>query len=184
MVVMNSIKIYTRHHKSIYAQRNLVMQGRSINSASATRMDLGYFQRTLKPRSNGVNVWVIKTFRGMESCFYFVTGQEKDKAQALIWHLKAANKGLVQSQFRFRVCYAKGEDVQKDKVEAARFYSMVADQGYDYGHIYLAVMYTIGRCVVKDEVEAVNWYRKAADQGNPYGQIDPGAGKCSLAPAR
>jgi tetratricopeptide (TPR) repeat protein len=91
------------------------------------------------------------------------TGVEKDLVEAVKWYRKAAEKGNVNGQFNFAVCYEQGWGVEKDLAEAAKWYRKAAEKGNPGAQKRLAGMFEHGDGVAKDLAEAGKWYRKAAE---------------------
>lgn len=99
-----------------------------------------------------------------------IPGIEKDVHEAAKWLEKAAEKGMVDSQWMFAdLCY-NGIGVQQNYEQAFKWYRKAAEQGDACAQYNLGVCYENGQGVERNVVEAVKWYRKAAEQGDAYAQ--------------
>ena len=63
-------------------------------------------------------------------CYYNGDGVAVDKAEAIKWFRKAAEKGRPESQTMLGMCYLNGEGVAADKTEAVKWLWKAAEQGY------------------------------------------------------
>ena len=63
-------------------------------------------------------------------CYYNGDGVAVDKAEAVKWLRKAAEKGHPESQTMLGMCYLNGEGVAADKTEAVKWLWKAAEQGY------------------------------------------------------
>ena len=63
-------------------------------------------------------------------CYYNGDGVAVDKAEAVKWLRKAAEKGRPESQTMLGMCYLNGEGVAADKTEAVKWLWKAAEQGY------------------------------------------------------
>ena len=102
-----------------------------------------------------------------------------DKAEALEWFRKAAEKDHEVARFEIANCYREGDGVEQNPAEAFKWYRKAADQSLVYaekngyvrdfksvdGMYRLAECYRIGDGVEPDSAEAFKWYRKAAEIG-------------------
>ena len=63
-------------------------------------------------------------------CYCNGDGVAVDKAEAVKWFRKAAEKGRPESQTMLGMCYLNGEGVAADKTEAVKWLWKAAEQGY------------------------------------------------------
>lgn len=109
-------------------------------------------------------------FYGEEDDDVGIPGIEKDVHEAAKWLEKAAEKGMVDSQWMFAdLCY-NGIGVQQNYEQAFKWFRKAAEQGDACAQYNLGVCYENGQGVERNVVEAVKWYRKAAEQGDAYAQ--------------
>ncbi len=101
-------------------------------------------------------------------------GVAQDRAEAVKWFMKAAEKDIVEAYFNLGICYANGWGVPKDDSEAAKWLRKAADKGDADAQFRLGNLYDNGRGVAMDDVEAVKLYRSAAMQGHAMAQHDLG----------
>lgn len=87
---------------------------------------------------------------------------------ALGLYTKAAEKGLLEAQYKLGEIYSLGnEAVEADEFEAEKWYRMAAEGGFAEAQYELGEIYYIGNdAVEEDNKEAKKWYRKAAQQGH------------------
>jgi TPR repeat protein len=98
-----------------------------------------------------------------------LTGNAPDYAEAMRWHLKAAeekgaNNALAQNNIGR--AYQAGEGVPKDAAAPARWYRKAADQGYGVAEFNLAVMLRNGAPgVPQDHAAALELAHRAEQHG-------------------
>ena len=114
-------------------------------------------------------------------CYYNGDGVVVDKAEAVKWLRKAAEKGHLQAQTLIGAFYFQGDGVAVDKAEAIKWFRKAAVQGYPQAQSILGSCYFKGEGVAEDQAEAVKWFRKAAEKGHPESQgmlgLRPRAGR-------
>lgn len=108
--------------------------------------------------------------------------EEQDKpAEALVWYLKAAQKGFAEAQTALGRLYDAGEGVERDEDKALAWYAKAAAQGDDEAQFALGEH---AEESLNDNKAAQQWYEKAALQSNADAQYrlglllindDPGA---------
>jgi TPR repeat protein len=103
-------------------------------------------------------------------CYYNGDGVAVDKAEAVKWLRKAAEKGHLQAQTLIGAFYFQGDGVAVDKAEAIKWFRKAAVQGYPQAQSILGSCYFKGEGVAEDQAEAVKWFRKAAEKGHPESQ--------------
>lgn len=86
----------------------------------------------------------------------------------------AADRGLVEAQFRLGECYAQGQGVARDPAMAAQWWAQAATQGHGDAAHALAIAYLDGVGIPKDEVQAAFWLEKAAVAGHAKAQWNLG----------
>lgn len=102
-------------------------------------------------------------------------GVEQDKAAALDWYRKSADRGYPQAQLLLGILYDQGVGVPQDYAQAAVWYRKAAEQGYAKAQYNLAGLYDAGQGVEQDGRQAAEWYRRAAEQGYARAQFNLGA---------
>ena len=98
-------------------------------------------------------------------CYYNGDGVVVDKAEAVKWLRKAAEKGHPESQGMLGLCYFKGEGVAVNYAEAVKWFRKAAEKGRPESQTMLGMCYLNGEGVAADKTEAVKWLWKAAEQG-------------------
>lgn len=99
--------------------------------------------------------------------YYNGKGVEKDYAEALKWHRKAAERGNAKAQAAIGGFYLGGIVVKKDTAEAVKWLRKAAEQGHIESLFSLWAIYRFGESVIKQDLdEAAKWYRKVEAQGN------------------
>lgn len=94
--------------------------------------------------------------------------EEQDKpADALVWYLKAAQKGYAEAQTALGRLYDAGEGVARDEDQALAWYGKAAAQGDDDAQFALGEH---AEDDLNDKKRAQQWYEKAAVQGNADAQ--------------
>jgi uncharacterized protein len=89
----------------------------------------------------------------------------QDDAAAISWYRKAADQGLVDSQFLLGVMYLAGRGVPQDYVAAKSWFLKAADQGHGDAQFNLGALYS-GQGVSQDYVTAHMWLNLPAAGGN------------------
>lgn len=101
----------------------------------------------------------------------FGKGLPQNRAEAMNYHLDAAELGSVNAQHALGIIYKKGSDDEKrDAVKAAAWFKKAAEQGNPNSQNELGQMYAAGLGVPKDPVEAAKWFQKSANNGLVEGQ--------------
>ena len=91
-------------------------------------------------------------------------GVPQDDAEAVNWHLKAAEQGRALAQVSLVEMYKRGNGVPQDYVEAVAWYRRAAEQGHALGQFYLGGSYERGEGVPQDAVQAHVWFNLAASR--------------------
>ena len=55
---------------------------------------------------------------------------DADKAEAVKWFRKAADRWHSSAQYNLGVCYLKGDGIEKDKEEAVKWFRKAAENGH------------------------------------------------------
>eukprot|EP00299_Pterocystis_sp_00344_P011599 c5440_g1_i1.p1 GENE.c5440_g1_i1~~c5440_g1_i1.p1 ORF type:complete len:307 (+),score=70.55 c5440_g1_i1:36-956(+) len=97
-------------------------------------------------------------------------GVAEDRAIALKWFLKAAERGHPGSQFDVGLMYEMGIIVEKDMVVANHWYQLAAVQGVVEAQFNLGLNYMNGNGVPTNTEEAIRLFNLAAEQGDPDAQ--------------
>lgn len=145
----------------------------TMTAAGAARADFAGGLRAYESRDYATALRLFKADGGPDSCYvlgimyYKGEGVTADKAEAVKWLRKAAEKGNVRAQYNLGMMYDKGDGVPKNLKEAAGWYRKAAEKGHVQSQFNLGLMYTNGEGVPKDRKEAVKWLRKAASKGHP-----------------
>ena len=90
---------------------------------------------------------------------------EKNYAEAVKWHRKAAEQGHADAQNYLGFCYHQGRGVELNHEEAVKWYQKAAEQGNAEAQSSLGFCYERGHGVEQNYAEAAKWYKKAADNG-------------------
>ena len=69
--------------------------------------------------------------RNLADCLRKGEGVPVNMEEAFAWHMRAAEKENIKSQFRIGECYTNGWGVKADLEEANRWYNIAANQGYE-----------------------------------------------------
>lgn len=93
-------------------------------------------------------------------------GAEKNYAEAAVWYRKAAEQGVISSQYTLAYFYANGLGVAQDNAQAIHWYRQAAARGSEYAQAQLGWHYCYGQGVDADPDQARFWWNKAAAQGN------------------
>ncbi|MEO5377924.1 MAG: sel1 repeat family protein [Magnetococcus sp. DMHC-6] len=88
-----------------------------------------------------------------------------DYAQAIKWHLLAAEQGYAASQHDLGVIYAEGLGVSQDSAHAAEWFAKSAAQGDGNAQNNLAILYATGDGVSLDLLKAYMWFTLAIQNG-------------------
>jgi TPR repeat protein len=98
-------------------------------------------------------------------------GVSRDRAEALSWYRKAADRG---DAYSLGVVYAEGVGVEQDLAQAVIWYRKAADLGDASAQGALGSLYYFGgsifnpaKSLPKDFTQARVWLEKAAEQGEP-----------------
>jgi TPR repeat protein len=103
-------------------------------------------------------------------------GVDKDCAQAIYWHRKAADQGNVSAYFNLGTLYYQGGNgIEKNSLMAFYWWLKAALQGHARAQNNIASMYKHGiKGIEKSYSQALSWYAKAANQNNPDAQYNLG----------
>ena len=114
---------------------------------------------------------------------YYETTQtdRKDMSKAVLYYMKAANKGYFHAQKKLGLLYAEGKGVKQDEQKSlfwlqkvAEHHRIKAQKGDADAQWRYAYCFVYGEGVEKDPEQAVLWYTKSAEQGNAKGQTNLG----------
>ena len=94
----------------------------------------------------------------------------KNRAEAVKWYRRAAEKGHAEAQQNLGVCYFNGWGVAKNAAEAVKWFRKAAEKGVAEAQVCLGACYADGIGVKQSDHEAELWFRKAAKQGNKVAQ--------------
>lgn len=142
-------------------------------AAPAARADFATGLKAYESHDYATALRLLKADGGPDSCYvlgimyYKGEGVTADKAEAIRWLRRSAEKGNVRAAYNLGMIYDKGDGVHQDLKEAAKWYRKAAEKGHAQSQFNLGLMYTNGEGVPKDHQEAVRWLRKAARQGHP-----------------
>ena len=100
--------------------------------------------------------------------YYGLEGLKEDKATALKWYRKAADKGHAEAMNMVGLYYGEGRGgLEQDKTVALDWYRKAADKDYVAAMYNIAIYYHLGLGGLKaDKTTALKWFRKAADKGH------------------
>ena len=98
--------------------------------------------------------------------FHHGIGTVINKADAARWYKRAAEQGIVISQFMIAWMYQNGEGVLKDHADAVKWYRLAAKLGEVKAQHNLALMYHNGFGVPQDDLWAHMWLTIASGQGD------------------
>jgi TPR repeat protein len=76
----------------------------------------------------------------------------------------SARSGNYTNQFKLRMVYAAGRDVEQDDFAARKWLTLAAEQGYATAQWQLGLRLADSRTIIHDNERAVHWLRRAADQ--------------------
>ncbi len=99
-------------------------------------------------------------------CYDFGQGIAENKAEAVKWYKKAAERGYAKAQRALGICYECGIGVAADSEKAVAWYQKAAVQGDACAQYYVGACYDFGIGVPIDGKAAITWYQKAAAQGH------------------
>lgn len=102
---------------------------------------------------------------GREQFSYALSRWEADRAEAVKWIVKAAERGYPPAQLRLGQLYEAGEGVGRNPRLAALWYRFAAEQELGEAQYRLAQCYSAGRGVKGDMDAARYWLSKAAENG-------------------
>ncbi len=142
-------------------------------SAVIARADFAGGLKAYQGRDYATALRLFKADGGPDSCYvlgvmyYKGEGVPADKAEAVKWLQRSADKGNVRAAYNLGMMYDKGDGVPQSLKEAANWYRKAAEKGHVQSQFNLGLMYTNGEGVPKDRQEAVKWLRKAARKGHP-----------------
>jgi hypothetical protein len=97
---------------------------------------------------------------------YGFGGLERDLAEALRWHTRAANQGVGLVESWVGDFYYDGIGVPVDNAEALAWYRRASGHGYPPATRFVADFHLAGLATARDPVQAASWYEKAAAQGD------------------
>lgn len=143
----------------------------TINSVDAQReLALCYMNNKLPDKASA---WFKKAAEqdDVTSTFYYGkmlldgNGVAKDTQNAVIYLLKAANKGFPQAEVETGNLYATGTGVTKNEETAVQWYRKAAYSGNVHGAWNLAVCYMKGHGIMHDYDQALFWFAEASAGG-------------------
>ncbi len=91
------------------------------------------------------------------------SGVPRDYAAAVLWFLKAADKGHAEAQNALATFYRFGHGVPRNSPQALKWYRLAAAQGHRGARYNLATLYQAGDGVLQDKAEANRWFKLAAE---------------------
>ncbi|MFA6932109.1 MAG: tetratricopeptide repeat protein [Bacteroidales bacterium] len=96
--------------------------------------------------------------------YYSGVGRFQNKANALIWFEKAANKNHIESMYHTAQMYEKGESTKVDLRKAFNYYLLAAERGHFSSQLVVAKKLEKGEGVKKSDSRAYLWYRVCAER--------------------
>lgn len=93
------------------------------------------------------------------------TPPARNLSETTVQLLKAADRGVKESEFIIGEKYANGDEFEKNPYLAFDYYLKSANSGYDQAMVAVGLCYKTGQGVDKDEEIAFDWFTKAADLG-------------------
>jgi hypothetical protein len=106
--------------------------------------------------------------------YEFGKGYPQDKAQGIVWFLKAAEQNHAAAQTELAILYATGDGVAQDDRQAFDWFQKGATLGNPTAQYNLGLLYAKGQGVKLDNAQAIAWWRKAAAQGMTVAQFKLG----------
>lgn len=105
--------------------------------------------------------------RRFDPSFPQAKGVKKSLVEAARWYRRAAQKGLVDAQYRLaRIVHEGGEGIRRSARIAAILYEAAAKQGHVRAMFATGWAYDKGEGVIADQAAARRWYRRAAEAGH------------------
>ena len=108
------------------------------------------------------------------------SGVERDYAQAVAWHRRAAERGLPEAQASLGFMYCQGRGVAQDDGQAVYWYRKAAERGDAWALGSLGCMCVMGKCVPQDYVEAHKWFSVAAAHATGENQQEYGHARLEI----
>ena len=96
---------------------------------------------------------------------YALSQWETDRAQAVKWLVKAAERGLAQAQLRLGRLYETGEGLSVNAKMAVLWYKRAALQELGEAQYRLGLCYARGFGLPWDSDEANYWFSKSEENG-------------------
>lgn len=96
--------------------------------------------------------------------YYNGVGRFQNKANALIWFEKAANKNHIESMYHTAQMYERGESTKVDLRKAFNYYLLAAERGHFASQLIVAKKLEEGEGVKKSDSRAYLWYRVCAER--------------------
>ena len=96
--------------------------------------------------------------------YYSGIGRLQNKATALTWFERAANKNHIESMYSTAQMYDKGETTKVDLRKAFNYYLLAAEKGHFASQLVVAQKLEKGEGVTKSDSRAYLWYRVCAER--------------------
>lgn len=123
------------------------------------------FENLSKVLEGTEQIFVAQAMSDIGTLYYYGQGVEQNYAQAIEWHIKAADLGNVSAMNELGYTYGIGEGVEADYTQALEWLKKAADLGNANAMNNLGDMYFYGKGVEQDYTQALEWFEKAADLG-------------------
>ncbi|WP_043739814.1 tetratricopeptide repeat protein [Thioalkalivibrio nitratireducens] len=101
---------------------------------------------------------------------YLGRGTAQDRAKAVHWFQRAADRNHASAHHYLGYMYAVGVGVEANPQKSLEHYRLAAELGNQDAQYSVGQAYEYGRGVRPDLRAAVRWYRAAAEQGEPQAQ--------------
>ena len=101
-------------------------------------------------------------------------GVTRDYGEAVTWHRRASEQGLVTSQYDVGILYVKGQGVTQDYREGMKWLRLAAIGGNARAQYSVGLSHLEGGSDRPDDAEAVRWLRMAAEKGHGDAQYNLG----------
>ncbi|MBP6428876.1 MAG: sel1 repeat family protein [Bacteroidales bacterium] len=96
--------------------------------------------------------------------YYSGIGRLQNKATALTWFERAANKNHIESMYSTAQMYEKGETTKVDLRKAFNYYILAAEKGHFASQLVVAQKLEKGEGTSKSDSRAYLWYRVCAER--------------------
>ncbi|MCK9162766.1 MAG: hypothetical protein WCR29_02435 [Bacteroidales bacterium] len=96
--------------------------------------------------------------------YYSGIGHLQNKANALTWFERAANKNHIESMYSTAQMYDKGESTKVDLRKAFNYYILAAEKGHFASQLIVAQKLEKGEGIAKSDSRAYLWYRVCAER--------------------